>query len=67
MYNNYQFRDYYKRNLSEALKPINKEIEKEKSKENCDTHKLLKLEESKLFAGLFTDIFGYNERFKNPY
>ena len=67
MYNNFQYRDYYIKNIKEAIKPINEEIKKEKMKPNSDSHKLLKLEESKLMAGLFTDAFGYNERFRNPW
>lgn len=67
MYNNYQFRDYFRKKITEGLKPINEKIEKEKNSKNCDKQKLNKLEESKLFVGLFTDAFGYNERFRNPW
>ena len=67
MYNNFQYRDYYISNLKKALKPIDEEIKEEESKINPDNQKINKLKESQILAGLFSDAFGYNERFRNPW
>lgn len=67
MWSNQQYIDYQKRNLMEAIKPIEKKIKEELNKEKPDTNTLNKLEESRIVAGLFTDVFGYNERFRNPW
>lgn len=67
MWSNQQYIDYQKRNLMEAIKSIEKKIKEEQNKEKPDTNTLNKLEESRIVAGLFTDVFGYNERFRNPW
>lgn len=67
MFNNQQYKDYYLQNLKRAIKPIDDEINKEKHSNTPNSYKIAKLEESKLLAGLFSDAFGTNERFGNPW
>lgn len=55
------------RTVQETIKNINKEIEEEKRNPEADKHRILKLEEQKLIAGLFQNDFGIYSKYKNPW
>ena len=50
-----------------AVEEVNKEISKEMKKEKPDAHRINKLEEARYMPGLFSDVMGYYERFRNPW
>lgn len=52
----------------ERINKISEEIEKEKSLPNPDKYKILKMEESKLMADLFSDpLYGPMAKFRSPW
>jgi len=67
MYNNFAYRDIIKKQMKDSSKEINKLIDEEKKKDKPDSHKIAKLEEAKIMRILFSDGFGFNERFRNPW
>ena len=66
-YYNLQYNDDYNRLVTECKEKMDKEIANEKKKEKVNRLKIMQLEQSKLLAPLFGDMFGYGERFRQPY
>ena len=50
-----------------AVEDINKSIAEEMEKEKPDFHKINKLKESRYMPGLFSDVMGFYDRFRNPW
>ena len=50
-----------------AVEEVNKEISEEMKKETPDIHRINKLKEARYMPGLFSDVMGYYERFRNPW
>ena len=50
-----------------AVENVNKEISKEMKKEHPDVHRINKLKEERYMPGLFSDVMGYYDRFRNPW
>lgn len=50
-----------------AVEAANKEIAKELENPNPDMHKINKINESRYMPGLFSDVMGYYDRFRNPW
>ncbi len=50
-----------------AVEEVNKKIAEESGKPNPDAHRLNKMKEERYMPGLFSDIMGYYERFRNPW
>jgi len=51
----------------EEVEEIEKKISEEKEKENSDKIKILKMEEAKIYQNLFSNVFGGQARFRNPW
>jgi len=50
-----------------AVEDINKKIAEEAKKTKPDAHKLNKMKEERYMPGLFSDVMGYYDRFRNPW
>lgn len=51
----------------EEVDELEKKIQEEKVKENPDKIKILKMEEAKIYQNLFSNVFGGQCRFRNPW
>ena len=50
-----------------AVDDINKKIVEESGKAKPDAYKLNKMKEERYMPGLFSDVMGYYDRFRNPW
>lgn len=50
-----------------AVEDINKKITEESEKMKPDTYRLNKMKEERYMPGLFSDVMGYYDRFRNPW
>jgi len=62
-----QYRDYYVSRLKNYTDSINNKIKEELEKDNPDITRLEQLKQAKYITPIFTDIYGINERFRNPW
>lgn len=53
--------------MRKAVEDINEKISKEEENLNPDAYKLNKLKEERYMPGLFSDVMGYYDRFRNPW
>lgn len=53
--------------MRKAVEDINEKISKEEENLNPDVYKLNKLKEERYMPGLFSDVMGYYDRFRNPW
>lgn len=61
------YNDEIQRRTIEASKKINDSIKEKKENGTLNKHDMLKLEEARIMEMAFSDVFGYNERFRNPW
>ena len=50
-----------------AVEDINNKISEESGKPKPDAYKLNKMKEERYMPGLFSDVMGYYDRFRNPW
>lgn len=50
-----------------AVEDINKKITEESEKMKPDAYRLNKMKEERYMPGLFSDVMGYYDRFRNPW
>ena len=50
-----------------AVEEMGKKLGEEKQKEKPNGMKLNKIREAMFMPGLFSDVMGYNDRFRNPW
>lgn len=50
-----------------AVEEAGKKISEEMEKPNPDMYKINKINESRYMPGLFSDVFGYYDKFRNPW
>lgn len=53
--------------IRKAAEEMGKKLDEEKRKEKPDRMKMNKIREAMLMPGLFSDVMGYNDRFRNPW
>lgn len=61
------YQEYYTSKLKRYIDGIDKKIKEEIESGKPDTTRLAQLKQAKYMTPIFDDVFGINERFRNPW